>query len=130
MHLLVVDDDPTFLFIFRKQIEKHDGIRILHEAENGQVALDFIRESLEKNLPIPTLIILDINMPVMDGWQFLDHYESLEVKPRIPVCILSSTINQADFDKANEYDSVKAFFSKPLTSEQVSEMKGLVQSGN
>jgi len=122
---MVIDDDSTFQFIFRKQIEKIEEIEIVNESCNGMEALAFLRSLDDSSAGSPDLIVLDLNMPVMDGWDFLDEYGKIDANSisSIPICILSSTINQADFDRANTYDSVKSFFSKPITSEQLKTMK-------
>ena len=122
---MVIDDDSTFLFIFRKQIEKFDDLEIVNESKNGLEAINYLKKSMNDSSASPDLIALDLNMPVMDGWDFLDEYGKLceNGASKVPVCILSSTINQADFDRANTYEAVKSFFSKPLTSEQLKAMK-------
>ncbi|MGB6037903.1 MAG: response regulator [Cryomorphaceae bacterium] len=125
MKIMVIDDDSTFLFIFRKQIEKFQDIEIVSESKNGLEAVNYLKGILKNEGSMPDLIALDLDMPVMNGWNFLDEYEKLckSGATKIPVCILSSTINQADFDRADNYESVKSFFSKPLTSEQLTTMK-------
>jgi len=122
---MVIDDDSTFLFIFRKQIEKFDDLEIVNESKNGLEAINYLKKAMNESGSSPDLIALDLNMPVMDGWDFLDEYGKLceNGASKVPVCILSSTINQADFDRANTYEAVKSFFSKPLTSEQLKTMK-------
>ena len=125
MKIMVIDDDSTFLFIFRKQIEKFEDVEIVNESKNGLEAVKYLKGAMNTEGNMPDLIALDLNMPVMDGWDFLAEYGKLCEKgaAKVPVCILSSTINQADFDRANTYDSVKSFFSKPLTSEHLTTMK-------
>jgi len=125
MKIMVIDDDSTFLFIFRKQIEKFQDIEIVNESKNGLEAVNYIKQAGKNGSEMPDLIALDLDMPIMNGWNFLDEYDKLcKVGAKtIPVCILSSTINQADFDRADNYDLVKSFFSKPLTSEQLTTMK-------
>ncbi|MCZ4409542.1 response regulator [Cryomorphaceae bacterium 1068] len=125
MRIMVIDDDSTFLFIFRKQIEKLEEIMIVNESRNGSEAISYLKGTINNLGEMPDLIVLDLNMPVMDGWDFLDEYVKIceNGAQKVPVCILSSTINQADFDRANTYESVKSFFSKPITSEQLKTMK-------
>ena len=127
--IMVVDDDSTFQFIFKKQIEKFGQFEIVNESKNGSEAIQFIRSTKKEGGQLPELIVLDLNMPIMDGWDFLDEYGKLMStgEGTIPICILSSTINQADFDKANTYTTVKSFFSKPVTSEQLQTMKKLAE---
>jgi len=125
MKVMVIDDDSTFLFIFRKQIEKFEGGKIVNESGNGSEALSFLKNLAPTADHMPDLIALDLNMPIMDGWDFLDEYGKLcaDGVIKAPVCILSSTINQADFDRANTYEIVKSFFSKPITSDQLAAME-------
>ncbi len=122
---MVIDDDSTLLFIFRNQIEKIEDIEIVNESRNGLEALSFLKVAIDSSSGCPDLIVLDLNMPVMDGWDFLNEYGKLcdNGASEVPICILSSTINQADFDHASTYDSVKTFFSKPVTSGQLKTMK-------
>lgn len=127
INVLVVDDDSTFLFIFRKKLEKDSSFKILKEAKQGEDALHWLKESLDNHGELPGVIVLDINMPVMDGWQFLDEYvEFCKVNGlNIPVCMLSSTINQLDFDKAKLYKPVKHFFTKPFSEQDMEQIKML-----
>jgi chemotaxis response regulator CheB len=129
MKVMVIDDDTTFLFIFRKQIEKFEGAKIVNESRNGAEAMSFLKKLDPENEEIPDLIALDLNMPIMDGWDFLDEYGMICRRGFIkaPVCILSSTINQSDFDRANTYEMVKSFFSKPITSDQLKLMSKISQ---
>lgn len=125
MDIMVVDDDSTFVFIFHKQIQKFEDVEVINESSNGAEALSFFRTALEESKDLPDIIVLDLNMPIMNGWAFLDEFTDICVREgiEIPVCILSSTINQADFDRANTYQMVKSFFSKPITSDQIEAMR-------
>ncbi len=127
MNVLLVDDDSTFRFIFRKQVEKQNGLEIMHESEHGLAALEYLKSAISESKELPDVIILDINMPIMDGWMFLDDYSkwSKEAGIDIPVCMLSSTINQMDFDKSKTYSSVIDFFSKPFSSEHINRLLSL-----
>ncbi len=127
---MVVDDDSTFLFIFKKQMEKDPSFKIIKEAEHGDAAITYLSGLTDNKEEYPDLIVLDINMPVMDGWQFLDAFSELNktTNIKIPVCMLSSTINQIDFDKSKTYRAVQHFFTKPLTTIAMSKMKEIHQT--
>ncbi|MDO7742963.1 MAG: response regulator, partial [Pedobacter sp.] len=72
-----------------------------------------------QNLDLPDLIFLDINMPIMTGWEFLVEYEKLSINKMIPVYMLSSSIFQNDIDKAKTFPNVKDFMSKPMSNNQL-----------
>lgn len=107
--ILTVDDDENDLFICSYTIQKFDpAIRILN-AFNGLEALQLLHTTT------PDAIILDINMPVMNGFEFLDRY-AVDFSVHAPVvALLTSSHLEADRQKALRYDFVKSYFEKPLT---------------
>ena len=120
-NLLCVDDDDIAQFYIHSIIEDTDFIENNESVYDGQKAIEFFERLIEGNKlhDIPELILLDINMPIMDGWEFLQifskrfHKQFTEVK----IAIVSSSVNPADFEKAKEYPFVIDFISKPITSE-------------
>ena len=88
---------------------------------NGKEALDYLITNKETDVD---LILLDINMPVMNGWQFLSNIERVwrEIDKSIPIFILSSSVNTYDKQKSAEYKSVKGFINKPLKDNDLKEM--------
>jgi CheY-like chemotaxis protein len=126
--VLVVDDDLIALSLCEFAIKNSNFSKQVQTAKNGREALEIffnLEESKDENLVIPTLIFLDLNMPIMDGWDFLKAYlQKFATKyPEIKVCILSSTIDPEDFVKAGKYKIVLEFISKPLTMEILHELK-------
>lgn len=128
--ILCVDDDPITLMLYKKVIIKAEfGTTILF-AQNGEEALDLLKaasssENLSGTKQIPDIIFLDLNMPVMNGWDFLEHFSN-EFYPKfsgIKVVILSSTIDPSDYLKAKQYEAVTHFLSKPLTVEMLLELQ-------
>lgn len=130
MNVLLIDDDATFRFIVQTICSKSGMAQVVHESLNGQEAIDYIKSNLEYEGSLPDLILLDLNMPVMDGWEFLDRLPKL-VNGRIaelPVVILTSSINTQDRDRAQKYTFVKGVFSKPLTASQLEQMQDLLHA--
>jgi CheY-like chemotaxis protein len=93
-------------------------------AYNGNEALDYLADSLKGVFPIPDLIFLDINMPGMDGWDFLEAYENLikDSKVKILVVMLTSSLNPDDREKAEQHKSIVAFKNKFLENEVMDEL--------
>lgn len=123
--IYVVDDDPIFTFIIKKLLELSAFSDTILTFENGEEALKDLKPKLENGIKTPSVIFLDINMPVMDGWQFLDAYVQLPHQNNIAIYIVSSTINPADHDKSKEYEVVKDLVVKPLNLNKLKEIKEL-----
>jgi CheY-like chemotaxis protein len=123
INLLIIDDDDINIFIIKKIVEK-TGFDIDMVAKgNGKLAIDYLKQAITENLAFPHLILIDINMPVMNGWEFIEAYQTLDVKqPDVHLYILSSSVYENDIEKTKSYDSVKGFISKPLSKERLTEL--------
>ena len=121
--LLIEDDEATNFFhqIILKKIGFTGNVQV---AKDGKKAIDYLKQAAEGKHPIPNLIFLDINMPVMNGWEFLEKYRSLplEMITKIVVIILTSSPNPADEKKAKLFTEVAAFMQKPLTADMLLEV--------
>lgn len=110
--VLLVDDDPVVLFLHQMLVKKSGCAPETLDFKDGRQALDFILHNREK---APFLILLDINMPVMDGWEFLEAIQEVGSKEDFFVAIVSSSINKNDIHKAGEYPQVIDYLEKPLS---------------
>lgn len=122
----LIDDDPINNFICSKLIKQAVAPEDLGIYEEASIGLDFLRKALQNpNAPVPDLIFLDLDMPILNGWDFLDEYRQLgPLLPKSPVlCILSSSVYEGDLEKAKGYPEVVRFFSKPLTVENLCEIQ-------
>lgn len=127
---MCVDDDPITLMLCKKVITKASFGKEIVFAQNGQEAIDVIEDMKAKikrseKITSPTIIFLDLNMPILNGWDFLEYFtkqKSAEFD-NTKVIILSSTIDPADFNKAKQYPSVSHFLSKPITVEMLENLK-------
>ena len=111
----IVDDDLIARLLIKKRLEKESFSQTIIEFENGQEAFNAYLK-LEGKAEEPELILLDLNMPVMDGWTFLDSIakQSSESDSLPSVAILTSSIDQEDRDQAKQYSNVISFLKKPL----------------
>ncbi|WP_286761796.1 response regulator [Salegentibacter sp. UBA1130] len=122
---MVVDDDPTNNMICEFTIKRFDSAGDIKIFSIPEEALSFIAEEYSvENKKRPTILFLDVNMPTMTGWEFLDEFLKFEesVKNQFTIYILSSSIE--DFkEKAEIYTSIKGFISKPLKINNLEEIK-------
>ncbi|MBS1534454.1 MAG: response regulator [Bacteroidetes bacterium] len=129
--VLCVDDDPITLMLCKMVINKSEITKELITAENGEDALNYFDDLKLNNLggeipKYPQLIFLDLNMPVMGGWEFLDHFAREEYRQLFKDCkviVLSSTIDPEDIKKAKTYPMVLDFMSKPISKEMLEDLK-------
>lgn len=114
--VLCVDDDEISLFISKVLIQDSSFAATVDTAISGRKALDYFSR-LSPEDAAPKVIFLDLNMPEMDGWEFLDLFTKTCAHkfPHTSVVILSSSIDPKDQKRAQEYKIVNDFVSKPLT---------------
>jgi CheY-like chemotaxis protein len=124
--VLLVDDNDSDNFIHKRVVEKSGIADNIEIAMNGQEALEFLTTkaksgSLAGSYTQPELIFLDINMPVMDGWEFLEEYRKLKdsQKGKIVFIMLTTSLNPADKVKAEKLLEPDCFHFKPLTLEMI-----------
>ena len=114
--VLLIEDDPITVLVCDRMIKMTSFADKVTTCENGQIAIELIT-SLEASQNLPPIIFLDINMPVMNGWDFLEEFETVKLKfknlPRI--YLLSSTVDPEDHKRAKKFPQVADFMSKPLT---------------
>lgn len=119
--IYIVEDDSVASFVIKKVIGQKLGVGSCLVLQNGKLAL----EKLKAEEINPDLIFLDINMPIMDGWEFLDACIE-ENRDTIPVFLLSSSINPADKERAMNYSQVHGFLSKPFTTQKLDDVLSLL----
>jgi CheY-like chemotaxis protein len=122
INLLVIDDDDINIFIIKKIVEKTGFDIDMVSKSNGQQAIDYLKNTIDNHQPLPNLILIDINMPVMNGWEFIEAYQALGITEPVDLYILSSSVYENDIEKTKSYASVKGFISKPLSMERLTEL--------
>lgn len=123
----IVDDDHIYTFLLTKQIGRMEFCDTIRVFGHGGEALDELEAHRDQPEKLPDLILLDLNMPVCNGWQFLDRISNLSLQKAIPIDIISSTVSTLEHQKATDYPSVGRFYSKPVTQRTLSEILSFVQ---
>jgi CheY-like chemotaxis protein len=120
--IAIIDDDIIFHFIFSKLMENLQGVNEVLIFSDGKEAIDFINSNINNLDKLPDIIFLDINMQVMNGWQFLDRYKLLEMKKKIMIYIVSSSNNPDDIIDAKAILEVSDYLVKPIKGEQYADI--------
>jgi len=123
--IMIVDDDNIHHVVTGMLMKRLPYDIETTRAMNGLEALNMLKAEPEK---LPDLILLDLNMPVMNGWDFLEIFKDLvNTFSKIPIiCILSSTIAPDDIERSKSYETVECFLSKPLLK---ADMQNLLETG-
>ena len=128
--ILCVDDDPITLMLCKMVITKASFSNEIVTAKNGQEALKYFDafKTIANASNKPQLIFLDLNMPVMNGWEFLESFNTANYLEyhQTKVIILSSTIDPEDLEKSKKYPMVIDFLSKPISKEMLELLKGKI----
>lgn len=122
--LFLVDDDKIFVFLTKKIVEDTGIDTDIHVFTDGQETIDYLKSIIDKPEFLPDLICLDLSMPVMDGWEFLNEYMQMlpQIHKKIPIYLVSSSISPHDIERAKSVGVVSDFIIKPIDKEKIKEV--------
>ncbi|TGM32022.1 response regulator [Leptospira biflexa] len=112
----LIEDDAVTTFLIKTLMEKFSFASEILTYSNGAEALD----ALQKAIEFPELLFLDLNMPIMDGWQFLETIQNIPQFSKIPTYILTSSVDPSDKSKSETYPNVVGYLTKPLSKKDLS----------
>nr|WKN34063.1 response regulator [Tunicatimonas sp. TK19036] len=117
----IIDDDPVYVYGAKRLMEIVDFCENLLVFHNGEDAIKYLKPVVEQGEKAPEIILLDINMPIMDGWQFLDEFAKIQphCRRKIAIYMVSSSIDPADFNKAKSYSEVSDYIIKPIEEDDL-----------
>lgn len=125
-HLLLIDDDPTTLKLLTLMVRRHNFADNVIVLPNGKEGLDYFEKlHLGEISSVPELIFLDVEMPVMNGWDFLEEYTLRyeHLFPHTRICICSFSFLPFDTERIRRYPSVLSYIRKPLVIEEITKLK-------
>lgn len=111
----IIDDDPIFIFGTQRMMKIANFCESFMIFHNGKNALDTLEKIILADGILPDLILLDLNMPIMDGWEFLDEFIKIKCRQKITIYIITSSIDSEDVKKAKTYSNVSNYLLKPVT---------------
>ena len=118
--ILLIDDDEPTNYIHERIINEVDCTEKIVAVQSGRQALDYLKSKADGEHPQPDLIFLDINMPAMTGWEFLEKYRELDKEQLI--VMLTTSLHPDDEEKAKSIPEINRFTNKPLTHEMLQEV--------
>ncbi len=122
--IFLIDDDPTTNYLHHTLISTTSKEYIINEFELAYEFLEFLAENIDHPENLPDYILLDINMPQMNGWEFLDEYKKT-IYPFMRSCkivMVTSSNNSIDLERVRLYPFVKGYYVKPLTIKMLNEI--------
>lgn len=113
----VIDDDAIYQILINKIIKKSEMFSTVHSFKNGKEAIDTLSASFKNDGDLPDFILLDINMPVMSGWEFMKAFGLIKssIGKQIIIYIVSSSIATEDKNKSKTYPDILGYLSKPVS---------------
>ena len=122
--IAVVDDDSVYQFTASRTLKATHLAHQILQFPNGKEALAFLKNGHEEGRHLPDIIFLDINMPITDGWAFLEEFHQLKAKlgKEIKIYMVSSSIDPRDRNRARNYPEVTDYMEKPISMTKFSEV--------
>lgn len=115
-NICIIDDDSIYQYTITKTIKAYNLANDIMVFSDGEEALDFFIRNLDSSENLPDIILLDINMPIMDGFQFMEEY--IKIKPRvgkkISIYMVSSSVDSNDIEKAKRIGEISDYIIKPI----------------
>lgn len=122
--LCLVDDDDIFQLITQRVIQQTNLVDSIKIFSSGLDAMIFLKSVAQNAAQLPEIILLDLNMPVMDGWEFLEEFTLLKprLEKKITIYVVSSSIAPSDIERAEAINEVTDYIIKPITTEKLLDM--------
>lgn len=123
-NIWIIDDDPMSSFMLKRLAELGELADIITIFNHARGALEYLSEHKKANNQLPDVILLDIYMPVINGWDFLARFREIksELEKRIDIILVSSSDHPRDINQAKTFEEVKAYVTKPVSMDRLKEL--------
>lgn len=120
----IIDDDEIYQLVMKRTIEQSGLVKSVLQFYDGEEAIYFFKEKQTSTGMLPEMILLDLNMPYMNGWQFLDEFLKIEFQKdyKLSIFIVTSSSTTEEIDRAKDYSIVSGYHIKPISKDTFAEM--------
>ncbi|TXD65084.1 response regulator [Polaribacter glomeratus] len=117
--ICIIDDDEVYKFFMQRILKIKKLTENIITFPDGEEAYNFINENKQNPEKLPDLIFLDINMPIMNGFQFMEEYTKLapQIAKKIIIYMVTSSIDPVDLERSKNFKEISDFVTKPITAE-------------
>ncbi|MFT4683864.1 MAG: CheY-like chemotaxis protein [Glaciecola sp.] len=117
----IIDDDQIYQFTLTRIINDNKQAERIITFSDGEKAVQYLNDNKDTNENIPDIIFLDANMPIMDGWQFIEEYASIktEIEKKVVIIMWSSLVNPIHIERASKISEISEYIIKPMKLDEV-----------
>ncbi len=121
INVCIIDDDDIYQYTMSINLKSIESVSNVTAFNDGLEGINFLTENLKSQEELPDVIFLDINMPVMDGFQFMEEYIKIksEVKKKIIIHMISSSVDPVDIETSKQIEDISDYLIKPIRLEQL-----------
>jgi len=122
--LCFIDDDEIYQYTVTRSVNKHQLAKKILIFPDGEQAMWFLMDNIADNDNLPDVIFLDINMPIMDGWQFIDEYVKLKprINKQITIYMITSSVDPVDYEHAKKISEISDYLIKPIKPDMLKDI--------